>query len=154
MSSVFHEIVSYGDFDKGIFEQELNKIKPDYIFFRDMMTNESINRNINLQDLEKIKKCPLFEDYENTNKFNTQFDILDFLFKYRYIKNWKREKDEIYFPIDIEEFEKKLYLIIPNYSIIYKKHYILPYLKNKIKEDFDIDLVDNTHINFIFKRDK
>lgn len=148
MSSVFHEIVSY---EKTLqFRCELNYLNPDYIFFRDMMTNESVDRNYNVPDLEKIRTHSLFPSYEEYNYgISSQHDILNFLLKYRYKQNWDRELNEIYIPYNIEKFP--IYLF-PNYSIIYKKHYTLPFLKEKVMEDFGINLVDNTHINMIFKK--
>lgn len=48
--------------------------------------------------------------------------------------------------------EELLSSISPKYTIQYKKLYILPFTKNQIKKDFDIELKDTTHIKLILKK--
>ena len=69
--------------------------------------------------------------------------------KYKYKKNWKREVKENYFPMPVEELLSR---IPKNYEIVYKDVYVLPYTKQSIKNDFDIDINDTTHIKLILKR--
>lgn len=70
--------------------------------------------------------------------------------KYRYIENWEREVRENYFPIYFEDLLNKI-IENGNYEIVYARQYILPFVKGKVKEDFDIDLVDNTHCQILLK---
>lgn len=147
MSSVFHELMSYYNYYKFL-EDFLPSINPDYIFFRDMAFNESSDRKALQSDIEKINKHPLYEDYYRTRGKHYQYWLLNFLLKYRYTQNWERERDEVYVPTYFEYIN----IYFPNYNIIYSKHYILPFLKDKVMEDFGINLVDKTHCNIIFKR--
>lgn len=69
--------------------------------------------------------------------------------KYRYKENWDREVRENYFPITLEQLLSK----IPTYKyeIIYFEDYILPFTSNKIKQDFDVDIHDNTHVKLLLQ---
>ena len=60
----------------------------------------------------------------------------------RYKINWTREVAENYFPHSFEEFLNK----IPNtYKVIFASTYTLPFLKDRIYEDFGFQLEDTTH---------
>lgn len=147
LSSVLHEILSYGNWNSL---EEIRSFQPDYIFIRDMYVDESIYRRPSKKDLNKISKHPQFTEYFKYHQdFDDQLQILDFLLKYRYIENWDREVKEDYTSLRHYDIINDLFR---NYNIIYKKQYILPFLKNKVMEDFGINLVDNTHINLILKR--
>ena len=76
-------------------------------------------------------------------------NLIHYLLKYRYTENWDRELNENYLPISKE---KLLSLIPKNYEVIFYEHYALPFLKEKVREDFGIILKDKTHIKLILKR--
>lgn len=151
MSSVFHEIVNYNKWPMEAMYDLFYHIMPDYIFFRDMIPNESINRNSSKSDIEKIKKNTnsdmLLEFNIRQGDISNQRNLVHFLLKYRYVENWDREVRENYFPCTYQE----LMQTFPGFDIIYSKQYTLPYIKEIVKEDFDIDLVDCTHVNIIMK---
>jgi SAM-dependent methyltransferase len=159
MSSVFHEIVYY-EYDSSLFNFYKENagfyvfqegIKPDYIFFRDMIPNESINRKARSVDISKIKHIANQEQLESYLIFHDiekQRDLVQFLLKYKYTQNWKRECNENYFPCTFQDLPK----FFEDFNIIYSKQYILPYTHDQILKDFDIDVKDNTHVNIIFKR--
>lgn len=42
-------------------------------------------------------------------------------------------------------------IIGTSYSLEYYDHYILPFLANVVKRDFDITIKDYTHVKFIYK---
>lgn len=156
MSSVLHEIISYRgemSIDLALHVSGIDKIDPEYIFLRDMMPGESINRYSREGDIRKAKEkyktlVPSFE--KSFGSLEIQRNLVHFLIKSRYENNWDSELGENYFPINLEDIEK----YFPNYNVIYKKHYILPYLQEKILEETGIEVRDMTHVNLILKRKK
>lgn len=76
-------------------------------------------------------------------------DVIHYLLKYRYITNWDREMRENYLPLLTEEILLK---IPSNYRVKYYEHYTLPYLKDKVMEDFGIDLNTKTHYKLLLER--
>lgn len=89
------------------------------------------------------------KEFENRwGKIDNNKSLIHYLLKYRYNTNWNREVRENYLPITKEEF----FNIIPSsYEIVYYHHYTLPFTKDKIQEDFGIELKDNTHIKILLK---
>jgi hypothetical protein len=69
--------------------------------------------------------------------------------KYRYVDSWDREFQENYLPLNLESL---LALIPEGWEPIYLEHYALPFIRQKIKEDFDVDMQDRTHVKLILKR--
>ncbi len=53
MSSVFHEIVNYNENPVEVMYDLFVHLRPDYIFFRDMIPDELINRLASYEDVEK-----------------------------------------------------------------------------------------------------
>ncbi len=163
MSSVIHEVMNYSEEPCTQIGTFLNKVRPDYIFFRDMVPDESIYRNTSEEDFEKVvykdwdtldRKVKyaeqLFDIEYNSGSLKRQNHLVHFLLKYRYLENWSREVNENYFPFDYDHLLKffwKYFKMKP----IYSKRYILPFIKENVKETFDIDLRDKTHVNIIFK---
>ena len=80
---------------------------------------------------------------------STWRDIVHYLLKYRYVTNWDREMKENYLPLLTEEILLK---VPSNYRIKYYEHYTLPYLKDKVMEDFGIDLNTKTHYKLLLER--
>ena len=156
MSSVLHEIISYRgsmSIELALHVAGIDKIDPDYIFLRDMMPGESINRYSRKGDIERAKSVygSLVTSFENSHgSLEIQRNLVHFLIKSRYKDNWNSELEENYFPINIEDIEK----YFPDYQVIYKKHYILPYIQDKILEETGIEIRDKTHVNIILKRKK
>lgn len=165
MSSVIHEIFTYERHPKRYLFDCLSYMNADYVFIRDMVVNESINRYPYEDDVKKVL-YKSWNDKERDLKYLDQLDdfrafqgkieqnqknLIHFLLKYRYIENWDREVRENYLPLT---YNGLIELFDFRYYSIYNKQYILPYFKNKVKEDFDIDVYDKTHINIIFKRRK
>lgn len=150
LSSVFHEIFNYSDWNT-FYKEVINCIKPDYILFRDMAVSKYIGKTLK-EDIEKV-----FYNYNYVSFVNNWGYLIDkrsfihFLLKYRYVENWDREVKENYLPISYENIP----FFFKDYIVVYSKHYTLPFIKDKVKENFDVDLYDKTHANFIFKlRDK
>lgn len=159
MSSVIHEIYSYlepseiSDFWDKVFNSGYK-----YISIRDMMLSENTVRpaDIIAKDIFYIngkfnnKYANLyFEEWVNPYLEIDQADLLHYLLKYRYTDNWARENAECYIPISVEQLKA---LIPENYEIIYEEEYVLPFLKEQVKKDFNYEIKDNTHIKLLLKK--
>lgn len=69
--------------------------------------------------------------------------------KYRFVENWERELNENYLPISLETLKNK---IPSNYKIVYEEDFLLPFLKQQVKKDFNVNLTHSTHLKMILKR--
>lgn len=155
LSSVIHEIYSYLTSDDiEFFWDVVFNSNFKYISIRDLCANESINRPSNINDYTKLlqKANPnLLSDYESIwGSVRENRNLVHYLLKYRFVENWDREVRENYFPLSLERLLNKIPL--DKYEIVYFENYILPYTANKVKEDFDIELHDNTHVKLLLKR--
>lgn len=153
VSSTLHEVYSYGteksieDFWDRVFHSGFK-----YIAIRDMMLSNDIKLMSEEEDVTKIKM--LFPDklheYENIwGPVNIRFNLIHYLLKYSYTENWEREVRENYLPITVEALLEK---IPSNYEIVYKEHYVLPYVKHQIKKDCGIELNDATHFKILLQK--
>lgn len=153
-SSVFHEIHSYSsDVEKeykNIFESGA-----EYIAIRDMFYDEAIEKyqtptyelkNVQLKADKKLLNE--FEEIWGPITYNRNF--VHFLLKYRYVENWDREVRENYFPHTFSQFLDKISKY--NYTVVYSDFYTLPYIREKVYEDFGFVLYDFTHAKFLLKR--
>lgn len=160
LSSVMHEIHYYlSNEEIDEFYRDLKEIPFDYIFIRDMYCPNTTRLHTKFTDYNKL--LTYIEDNINTHKyfetqlkqFQQQFgdiviqkNFLHFLMKYKYLENWDRECNENYFAeIRFDEIER-------DYEVLYKKMYQLPYLTQLWKDDFDIEIEENTHIKCVYKR--
>jgi len=157
LSSIIHEIYHYSkpseinDFWKRIFE---NKV--EYIIIRDMCPSLTVDRQSDINDVSKVYNK--FFGTRELNDFQTIWgsiennkNLIHFLLKYQYTKpNWYREVKENYIPL----YKENLLAMIPTqkYQIVYYEHYTLPYIKQKVMNDFGIEIKDPTHIKIILKR--
>lgn len=148
-SSVLHEMFDSNDDLRKIFIQDF-----DYIIVRDMMPSKGIRRQSFHSDVVKVlqrakpnflrtfqAKWGSIEDNEN---------LVHYLLKYKYEENWDTEVEENYFSIKYEDWLEKH--LPRKYECIYTHRYVLPYIYLTVKEDFDIEIKDNTHIKAIYKR--
>ena len=154
LSSIIHEVYSYGTgMDIKVFWDRVFNTDFDYIVIRDMMASKSVEKTTDMNDFIKILRTSNkqmlyeFETYWGTLESNK--NLLHYLLKYRYTENWNREVKENYLPIFREEL---LSYIPPTYVVEMHEHYVLPFLKNKVFNDFGITLKDNTHIKLILKK--
>lgn len=168
LSSVIHEVYSYCN------EKEIEKFWEhvfndgyEYIVIRDMCVSKNAYRKADVELIQKmiksmikkLDKC-IFHNFlvyfiNSPEKFKdgpiSQYEIIEFLLKYRYTDNWERESKENYLPLD---YEYLIGLIAKQgkYDIVYNKHYILPFIKKDIKKTFNYNLKDNTHVKLILRR--
>lgn len=155
LSSVLHEIYSYSTSnDIDLFWERVFDSGFVYIAIRDLCASESINRPSNINDyvklLQKSNREQLAEYESIWGSVRENRNLVHYLLKYRYVENWAREVRENYFSLSLE----RLFSKVPTdkYEIVYFESYILPFAANKVKEDFDIDLHDNTHVKLLLKK--
>jgi len=154
LSSVIHEVYSYGD-EKSIAEfwERLFKTGFTYIVIRDMLLSKNSYHESPAKDVNSIYKSndPHILEFENTwGSISDYKNLLHYLLKYRYTKNWFRELRENYLPITLEEMLSKIPTNIYGYD--YYTHYVLPFIQKSVKKEFGINLKENTHIKLILKR--
>lgn len=155
MSSIIHELYSYlSPQDVKVLWTTIFDCEFKYISIRDIMISKTANRTSAISDVHKVyrqSENDLFlHDFENKwGRVMENKTLIHYLLKYRYIENWDRESNENYLPITVEEL---IELIPSEYEIVYFNHYILPFTKDKIMEDFGIELKDNTHVKMLLKR--
>ena len=151
LSSILHEIYSYADIEE--FWDNILSIPFDNIVIRDMMISRTAETQTDINDIVKLRRnaqpqylksfVSRWGDITQTRNF------IHYLLKYSYTDNWKREVRENYLPIHIED----LLLHFPiRYKIEYFNHEVLPYLKNKVMQDFGIELRERTHVKIILSR--
>jgi len=56
--------------------------------------------------------------------------------------------NENYLPITLETLKSK---IPSDYSITYEDDFVLPYLRQEVKRDFNVELTHSTHVKMIIK---
>lgn len=158
LSSVIHEVYSYGvtKVVKDFWEKQVFGGDFKYIAIRDMIppiSMEKKEKSLYINDIQKVKNNfdkQYIDSFEQKwgpmeNSYRT---FIHFLLKYKYTKNWNRENNENYVPISLETLFKK---IPSNYTIEYQKSYLLDILKDKVKEDFDVDIDHPTHLQMLLK---
>lgn len=155
LSSVIHEVYSYSkpneikEFWKRVFDSGFQ-----YISIRDLCLSKTADRETDMNDYVKavIKSTPTsLKEFESIwGKVRNNKQLIHYLMKYRYIDNWQREVRENYFPITTEELLSKI--PIDKYEIIYFEDYVLPYTYQKVKEDFGIEIKDNTHVKILLRK--
>ena len=157
LSSVLHEINSYCT-PKEIkeFWNTVRDLGVKQIYVRDMVNFKS-NDVINASDFEllyknsneaQLKRMKEFEEIWGSLVFERNF--IHYLLKYRYVDNWKREKEENYLSVDLGDL-----LSLMNhagYKESYMKLYTLPFLQKKVYDDFEIWLTGITHGKFVFTK--
>ena len=159
LSSVIHEIYHYSaphevdEFWKRVFSGHF-----DYIVLRDMIPSRTIARPSDINDVAKVYKNFLYKqeliDFEMIwGSIENNKSLVHFLLKYKYMQpNWAREVRENYMPLYREDL---LALLDTNrYEIIYHEHYPLPYIKQCVQSDLNIELKDPTHLKLILKKRK
>lgn len=154
LSSIIHEVYSYGtSVDVETFWNRIYKSNFKYIIIRDMIPSHKIDHVSDINDISKIyrkantKNLSSFESHWGSIENNK--NLIHFLLKYKYVENWDREVKENYLSITREEI---LSNISDKYEITFHEHFILPYLKDTVKNDFGIEIKDNTHLKLILRK--
>lgn len=156
LSSVIHEVYSYSKTSdvKNFWDNQVFGGDFKYITIRDMIPSTEISKSEISQFKDDVKKVKQKFDRNYINSFEEKWGSLNsnyrtlihFLLKYRFTDNWEREVAENYLPISIETLRKK---IPSGYKIVHEDNFLLPFLKNRVKKDFNIDLIHPTHTKMI-----
>lgn len=159
LSSVIHEVYSYSNSNtiKSFWDNKVFSGNFKYIAIRDMIPSSDIHKNeiSNFKnDIKKVRKIvnpKQLLSFENIwGSINDNYrTFVHFLLKYKYVENWEREVRENYLPVSIETLKKK---IPSRFKIVFEDNFILPYLKNEIKKDFEIEITHTTHTKMIIER--
>ena len=157
LSSVLHEVNSYCTEDeKEEFWNSLNNGDYGYITIRDMIYNGADDESCcflyphTIKEIGDGKFGDIYEFEEIWGSITNKKNLMHYLLKYRYIQNWKREVKENYLGYSTDDIIN--HIDSEKYELIYRKDYILPFLKNRIHDDFNIWINTPTHTNLIFKR--
>lgn len=158
LSSVIHEVYSYSHpkvvkefWDKQVFGGDFK-----WITIRDMIPSVEIGKEEINQFKDDVRRVKMktdryylesFEDRWGTISDNYR-TFMHYLLKYRYTDNWEREVNEDYLPVSLETVKTK----IPNsYKVVYEQDFLLPFLKQQVKQDFNVDLTHSTHTKMIIQ---
>jgi SAM-dependent methyltransferase len=153
-NSLIHEVYAYGSpNDVKIFWDRIYSESFDWVVIRDMAVSDSVTRKSDPLSVIRVRKnynSDVLAQFERKwGSINENWPLVHFLLKYRYKTNWSREVNENYLPISLEDM---INLIPKNWDPIDFKHYVLPFIRQKVREDFNIDLQDSTHVQLILKR--
>lgn len=155
LSSVLHEVNSYcTEEEKNDFWKAVRGGNYQYITIRDMVFNGWDEERAEYNDVYAVREKGSLDKYLKRfegiwGSINNKKNLVHFLLKYRYKQNWDREVKENYLGYSTDDIIK---LVGDEYEVIYRKDYILPFLYNRVKEDFGIEIDTPTHTNLIFKR--
>lgn len=154
LMSLIHEVYAYGpESVKSFWEYIFNSGFFNYIAIRDMCVSKTTSRPSDPISVSKIRMYydkNMLSQWESTwGSLNDNWSLTHFLLTYRYVDSWDRELQENYLPLCLED----LLALIPNkWEPTYIEHYTLPFIRQKVKDDFDIDLQDRTHMKLILKK--
>ena len=161
LSSVIHEVYSYSSpnvisqfWNSQVFGGDFK-----YITIRDMIPSLEIDK----QEISHFK-----DDVRNVRKKSDKFYLdsfekewgtindnyrrfVHYLMKYRFTDNWDREDKENYLPVSLETVKSK---ITNDYKIVYEEDFLLQFLKDQVKKDFNVELTHSTHTKMILKKTK
>lgn len=157
LNSVIHEILSYTENIDDIFNlfDQMTEYGFTYIAIRDMYVTPGVvdYRSVFTQ----ILNSPYKEQWHQfqaavQNRIgiitDPQFYTKEFLLKYWYKENWDRECNEQY----LWDWKNCFNLLVGHYGIEYENDFYIPFIKNKVKQDFDYDFNMNTHKKLLLKR--
>ena len=150
LSSVIHEVYSYADVNNFW----TNIVPFQQIVVRDMAVRESIYNSYVGVDLNRSKLYSTYpeqvKDFEKVwCKIQNRQQLMHFLLKYKYTENWKREVQENYLPLSVQDLTKKF---LYSHGIAYESHTPLQYLQEMWNKDFGIWFNAPTHAKLIFER--
>lgn len=154
VSSVFHEIHSYGTNDSILSDyRHIFEIGSDYIAIRDMFYSFCMPENASAKVVQVVRMA---SDKERLREFENVYGSIDrnknlthWLLKYRYVENWRRELAENYLPNSFEEF---LNATPKEYDCVYAEMYTLPFLHDRILSDYGVDWKYPTHGKILLKK--
>lgn len=152
LSSVLHEVYSYGSKDYiQAFWRTVNEEGYKYVFIRDMLYEDLQPGKDKYQWHRKLYKHGNLQQLSEFERFHGNLlnkkNIVHFLLKYRYVQNWEREVRENYLSLKAADIVNALY----EYDCVYCERYAMPFLRDRLKADFDINFNEMTHVKMVFK---
>lgn len=153
-SSVYHEMESYLSADD--MDEQWSRVWGscfDHVILRDMMLSRSVARPSDpllvarirqRYDAERLRE---WERYWGSIELN--HSLTHFMLTYRYEANWDREMRENYVPVFVEDFIGSVPI---TYEIVHFEHYTLPFLRDRVREDFGVELTDRTHVKMMARK--
>jgi|GEM_PF-1562305 2-polyprenyl-3-methyl-5-hydroxy-6-metoxy-1,4-benzoquinol methylase len=153
--SVLHEFYTYGNKKPSVIKaiaDSYELLNPGgKIIIRDMILPQRMKTATFTAEhiMKKIRANPAMEsltrDFEEAHGPLTDlYAVNHFLLKYMYTENWERECPENYVGVTLEEYEDIAREL--NMTMIDKRTYLIPYLREKWKADFG--LTDEEVSNF------
>ena len=161
LSSVIHEVYSYSSpnvisqfWNSQVFGGDFK-----YITIRDMIPSLEIDKQEISHFKDDVRKVRSKTDRFYLDSFEKKWGTISnnyrtfvhYLMKYRYTENWDREVNENYLPVSLETVKSK---IPGDYKIIYEEDFLLQFLKDQVKKDFNVELTHSTHTKMILKKTK
>lgn len=163
LNSVMHEIFSYlTEAEQKALLLEMFSAGFSYIAIRDMYMPEL--EEVPLEALFKSILCSPyagmwneFNHYLNNNPRsgsgwnNIALRMAEFLMKYRYAGNWQREMKETYF----WPWMPMISSLSPEsraYKIAFTNRFYIPFIRDRVSEDFGIDFQVETHRKVLLAR--
>lgn len=152
--SVIHEVYHYGNPDEvEQFWQRIFGGRFDTVAVRDMMVATATTRPADPLSVARIRQVydpeRLGQWERQWGSINENWSLVHFLLTYRYVDNWQRELHENYLPQAVERFLRR---IPAHYMPIYHEHFIPPFLRRQVQQDFGITVPDPTHLKLIVER--
>jgi hypothetical protein len=161
LSSVIHEVYSYSRpavisqfWNSQVFGGDFK-----YITIRDMIPSLEMDKQEIGHFKDDVRKVRSKSDKFYLDSFEKKWGTISdnyrtfvhYLMKYRFTDNWDREVNENYLPVSLETVKSK---IPGDYKIVYEEDFLLPFLKNQVKKDFNVELTHTTHTKMIIKNKK
>lgn len=157
LNSVIHEILSYTENVDNIFRLfgQMTEYGFAYIAIRDMYVSPGI-ADYGLV-LAQILNSPYREQWhefqaavQNRVGITTipKFYTKEFLLKYWYKENWDRECNEQY----LWDWKYCFDCLSGPYHIEYENDFYIPFIREKVKKDFNYDFNVTTHKKLLLKR--
>lgn len=158
LSSVVHEIYSYqseedADFELGM----LFDLGAKYIAIRDMGVRD-VCRNVETP-VEVLKQIYAHDGFEKVASFEKHqgrisnwANCIHYLLKAPYDENWIREVEENYIPFTMNEVLDQYGVNSPvKYDVVYFEAYTLPYVRERLVRDYNLDLRAPTHYKLLLE---
>lgn len=155
-SSLIHEVYAYGD-EESIYNFWWDIFHNDfkYVVIRDMSVSNKVSRKADAVTIAKVignSDQKMLAEFESVyGSISDQRNLVHWLLKYRYTNNWERELKEDYLKLSHEGLMQAI-TNRAGYEIVSYEHYVLPFLRKQVKQDFGISLQDNTHTKIIMER--
>lgn len=155
LSPINQDVYSYQDPKEGsLFWKAVFNSGFKYIAISNVIITEKPDVAADVSDLEILNSNEMNrkrkEAYEKVyGKITTNQSLDHFLLKYRYIKNWEKERHENCFPLLYDDLMK---LIPDGYEVVFEKLYTNHLIRSQVENDFGIQMQKPTHIQLILKR--